>query len=33
MEKHVNNGAVFISAVFGTRKHLDSRKVFWSKTF
>ena len=33
MEKQVNSGAVIISAVFGTREHVDFRKVFWSKTF
>ena len=33
MEKQVISGAVFISAVFGTRELVDSLKVFWSKTF
>ena len=33
MEKQVNSGAVLISAVFGTRQHVHSRKVFRSKTF
>ena len=33
MEKQINTGAVLISAVFEIREHIDSRKVFWSKTF
>ena len=33
MEKQDNSGAVLISAVFGTRQHVDYRMVFWSKTF
>ena len=33
MENEVNNGAMLISAVFGTRDHFDSPKVFLSKSF
>ena len=33
MEKQVNNDAVLISVVFGTREQVGLRKVFWSKTF
>ena len=33
MEKEDNSIAVLISAVFGTRYHVDYRMVFWSKTF
>ena len=33
MEKQVNSGAVFISAVFGIREHVDFRKMFGSKIF
>ena len=33
MEKQDNSGALLISAVFGTRYHVDYRMVFWSKTF
>ena len=31
MEKPIDTGAVHI--VFGTREHVENRKVFWSKTF
>ena len=33
MEKQVNSGAVVILKVFGSREHVDSRKMFWSDTF
>ena len=33
MEKYENSGALLISAVFGTRLHVDYRMVFWSTTF
>ena len=33
MKKQVNSGSARISAVFETREHVDSRKVFWRKTF
>ena len=33
MGKKDNSGALLLSAVFGTRLHVDYRIVFWSKTF
>ena len=33
MKKQAKSDAVRISVVFGTQEHVDSRKVFWSKTF
>ena len=33
MEKYRKNAAVQITAVFATREHIDSRKVFWGKSF
>ena len=33
MEKYENSDALFVSAVFGTRQHVDYRMVFWSTTF
>ena len=33
MGKKDNTGAFLLSAVFGTRYHVDYRMVFWSKTF
>ena len=33
MGKGDSSGALLLSAVFGTRKHVDYRMVFWSKTF
>ena len=33
MEKLDNSDALLISAVFGTRQHVDYRMVFWRTTF
>ena len=33
MGKKDKNGALLLSAVFGTRLHVDYLMVFWSKTF
>ena len=33
MEKEDNSDVLLISAVFGTRQHVDYRMVFWSTTF
>ena len=33
MEMYDNSDVVLISTVFGTREHVDCRKVFWSKAF
>ena len=33
MEKLENSDALLVSAVFGTRQHVDYRMVFWSTTF
>ena len=33
MGKKDNSDALLLSAVFGTRKHVDYQMVFWSKTF
>ena len=33
MEKLDNSGSVLISAVFGTREHVDYQKMFWRKIY